>query len=817
MAKEQRFIMIGWLVKGGYDVVGARLLNESTKFTKDVSISGLKAVLAQNPNLLDNVAYDVKMDRLVGIQGDIENITRIDSKTLKPIGNDDYERGLNSKCLIIRLIGDKGAEVTNYKGEVKKFPMPVVVRAIQQGEITNAQVIQTEQGMMVQSLGNPFRVMDLGSSRVGNNNNAIMSGAVITGDRKVVSKQLRQEGRIEAEYTDTFGALTPQQRASLVEFFVWYTVDTYSKMSKGGRLEVAPGKLQKLAALRGEESWSLGGIIDSYLDCKFDAKCSLGHSLRYEFFAVPTEKLQQIRKENRLNRKLLTKQQAKSTREKFIEAGAVVFGETCASDFFSIKKEDMQQLVKIRKAMTDEIQLMTNVFTNGEQQAYFEKHKLLSEILNVLISKNILAPIVGAELSESVMNFINSQLPMTKSMVIQICKKLRENQSAVTVELFEEHADLIRTAFASEHKKYANIKLALQYMFEHLIEGGYAYDPLRDEERTRKDVGAYNKDTRGKRAYEDSIAQRYTGLCTTGVICVRGKRYHKSLLDISLSDIKGVIDFSAEIIGADYKIARSLKMSSLYIKKPYNIEGAYELMLELRYSYLRKDSDQLKEDVCGVLSGVCDMHLESRNRNIAFEFNRRILDIKYGGNIKDVCAQFDNVELMESLLKEAVQYAGVYNATTLLYGHSSDEEGSRLIENFKAGRPLDYDEKKEQAQREQAQREQAQREQAQREQAQREQAPVSKSQEPVVNTETTDKVSNDPEKESEKERVNWNIDFGAQLKPLLEGKEFENFNDYGLTVARSIISYNKPWKDLSKKQKWRVKNTLDRIRSGELK
>ena len=64
-------------------------------------------------------------------------------------------------------------------------------------------------------------------------------------------------------------------------------------------------------------------------------KCSLGHPIRYTYYAIPEGDNDRSR--------------------------AIKFGETCSSDFFNIAKEDMKRLVKVRKDMTNEIAYITEL------------------------------------------------------------------------------------------------------------------------------------------------------------------------------------------------------------------------------------------------------------------------------------------------------------------------------------------------------------------------------------------------------------------------------------------------------------------------
>lgn len=86
-----------------------------------------------------------------------------------------------------------------------------------------------------------------------------------------------------------------------------------------------------------------------------------------------------------------------------------------------------------------------------------------------------------------------------------------------------------------------------------------------------------------------------------------------------------------------------------------------------------------------------------------------------------------------------------------------------------------------------------------------------------IATEASEKKEEETEDGRPKKRKYTDRDL-ADLKKMFSSHEaFENSEDYGLKVAIDIVKRGLGWDKLSKKQQWRIGNTVDRIRSGELK
>lgn len=294
------------------------------------------------------------------------------------------------------------------------------------------------------------------------------------------------------------------QRSVLKKYYTWYTVDVYKGLAKNTRLNLAPGKAEKLAQLRGIDKWQFAGVNDSFLEGNYKAKCELGHNLRYEYFAIPEESADGANarvKDWRVhgyNGFRTTRGQQDNLRDR----GAIVFGETCAGDFFNIAPEDMKKLVKTRKTMSDEIELMANIITNNETLTYVKKCTFLYESLKALGSGENIVKVFGDKVGSTLIAFMQASLPFPKSLVILAGDEVRKDMSKFFSNVYSGYKDTIkRILLSNKGEPLHNIKDVFEYIANYSIEGAYQYNPLTDKESTRRDIGAYNKDTRAHRTY----------------------------------------------------------------------------------------------------------------------------------------------------------------------------------------------------------------------------------------------------------------------------------------------------------------------------
>ena len=780
---QGRMIFLAWIILNR-QVAGARIMDIEAKEIKDVPIKTLVNTLNAMPTLLENVMYN-PMDKtsfgLVGTQGDLRNYPQLEKHVKRTTGFN-----LNRMYITANLQG-LGFEAAGYNGKITKIAQQQALEMAKNGQFCNASLMVTANGPMVVSLGAEFPVKALVKSKY--NGNVSMGSFIKVGtNRTNLARQVKQDTEIETEYQDSFGSLSQNQRNALVSFYTWYTVDTYEKIAKTKKLNVNPNKLAKLSALRGETEWTFGGIIDTYLDGRMDGKCSLGHSLRYEYFAVPSSEMEK----RKLTAFRIRRDFRQSARQLYDEMGAIVFGETCASDFFDISKEDMSKLVKIRQDMSSEIALTANIVANNLEEDYTAKHALLSEVIEKLGTPENISSAFGIEIAASLMNFINNKLPFTKSLVLQASKSAYIHREFILNHLFPKYTEqlkgLLKDVKDSTHGRYEEIMWEVfDYFFKYSIEGAYQYDPLHDEEKTRKDVGRYNKETR----YERQLLNRSI-LIHTGV----------QVESLKLSDLEDVL----MLMQCDKRF-KSLMGAMIPMSEAMNVYGISDNIIQGTFRNIAYIGDQYARDLNSkgllpLLTWLNRIYKLSRGRD---DVSRVFSMSTYTGSFREVRSTPGN--LVAQYNQAVEKFTGGFDTVLralmqdreYTYKRNLSDEETKRVDAFIAGDVSLLNDNEQKIDEEVTQND---------------------------NTESKEIVPEASEKKEEatetedgkpKKRKYTARDL-ADLKKMFSSHEaFENGEDYGLKVAIDIVKRGLGWDKLSKKQQWRIGNTVDRIRSGELK
>lgn len=867
MAKE-RLLFLAWVWDSMYSnrVVGVRIYDVAARKFRDIKEANFIAVAKNNPYLLDNAIYDETAGNLVGTQGDLNDFPVVG------INAGPLNEASAHKRLILSVLGNVGFEVIDCMGGVTKIPIAAALQMVSNGLVPNASAIETVEGIQIRSKGKPFETKNI-QGKYGSKDTTMGPIIKVGGNRTSLEKDLRQDIGLETEYQDSFNALTPGQRAALVEFYTWHTVDTYASMAKTKRLNVSTDKIAKLAAMRGSNtSWTFGGIIDSYLDSRFDARCGLGHKLRYEFFAVPSEAMEQ----RNLSYRKMRAMSRTSRRQEYEDMGAIVFGETCASDFFDISKENMAQLVKVRQAMTDEISLMSIIAENNKTAEYKDKHKELTNILIALQTPEKAALIFGGEVAASLYNFVTAGLPFTKSLVLVAADKIRGCKRVFLKELFPGTTDEIWDSIEKE-PKFEWTQQLFDFYFEYSIEGGYQYDPVRDTERCRKDKGKYNKETRGERETLEWNLHKRTGIRPREIslatlrelmksISLKEKFLAKSKDFINSSKVADEYTWNDSLTVADILrtisdgIGRSYRRTTV---RPEDIEliGLEPEVFNYGYLLINKfgskgfgwnyshglriggpagyrtgavtavhpsewTEDAMRKALAmggELIDKTVEALLINGNSDVKYEFRNRI---DKDGSDKTFEKLNENVGLTSD---------GRYLTPELLEQRRKAEEEKRLAEEKAREEALKKAEEEKRFAEEKAKN---------AENAKKDSCPYDGDMsndcincawgvihnshydyEKHACVERTEAVNITETKQSEPEENKFDeesikkMSTASVMKELateFNGREFEDANDYGLKVAKDIVTRYKSADKLSRKQVWRLKDTLKRIKAGEL-
>ena len=541
-------------VINGKNVVGYRLLDlDSKNQIRDYNIDTIKNVL-NNPKTAD-VIKNAKLvnGEITGTNGQLTRYAKV---------NTNGSLCGNAPLVVINKIGDVGYTVSDFKGVVKKMKNSDVVEYAKNQGIANGKVVIQDNIEYISSISDSYEQVSLSPSKVGKQSK-VNIGIHIDRDAASVAKHTENDIDTELQYNDVFSAMTPEQRAVLKQYYTWYTVDVYKSLAKNVRLQLAPGKAEKLAQLRGIDKWQFAGVNDSYLEGRLDAKCELGHNLRYEYFAIPEELAEgssaRIKDWNNIYAFRTTRGEQTDLRER----GAIVFGETCAGDFFNIAPEDMKKLVKTRKTMSDEIELLADIITNHMEDLYINKCRFLYDCIRVMGNAKTVVDVFGQQVGYTLLSFAKVKLPYPKSLVILAGNQIRKNQTLFFNSIIPNHNNTIDIMLNSVDSSIQALRSAnnlFDYIVKFTVEGEYQYNPLSDKDCTRRDIGAYNKDTRREREY--ILRKLYAGTC------IDEKDF--SSLEILEKYVK-LVEISLDVCKeASAYITKSSTLSSYFADKPFH-------------------------------------------------------------------------------------------------------------------------------------------------------------------------------------------------------------------------------------------------------
>lgn len=465
-----RLYMIAVIKERG-KIIGFRIFDADSKDGKfmNVPIDNVKAVLESGMAQVENLG--LVDGEIIGTNGSLERYPVIDRN-----GN------LLSKVsplIILSQIGDVGYRVVDYKGTVKKARVTDVVEYAKKYGIANGKVVMRNNIEFVSSIVGSYPIEKVAKGKYESGDDPIKVYIHMKHEENKPKNKFEKNREVEVDVQiqehDVFEAMTETQKKVLKDYYIWYTVKLYKSMAKTLRLKLAPGKLETMTQLRGVKDWEFGGVWDAGF---FGAdQCTLGHKLRYVFYAVPSD--------------------AREDKSKWLK-----FGRDCASDFFSIDPKDMDKLVKTQKVMSEEIKTMADILANGLEKEYYDKAKLLYEVLRKLRTPERIKDVFGEKVGDTLINFMLTKMPFPMSLVIEAANEARKDRTGFFYKLFPEHSPALNEIFGISRKNNSayvkDVKDYLDFIIDNKIEGAYAYNPL-DDKIKRRDVGRYNKKAREQR------------------------------------------------------------------------------------------------------------------------------------------------------------------------------------------------------------------------------------------------------------------------------------------------------------------------------
>ena len=580
MSKENKVYVVAIIASKGKSV-GARItdLADRSRKCKDVSLSDLFTVYKNKPFMFKNITIENNKLSSMG-----SSFTVVDFDTKKPI-SDKF-------IVVANRLGNLGYTLLDYLGNVKKCNIEDTMKLATTSKFANATVGQG----ILQPKTVDFITEELNIQK----DSAIESigaGLMMDASKKMVGSY-RADALNAISKESIFDGLSDKQIQAIQTYYLWYTVEEYNKLSHNMTFKIKENKDNKLSNIRQDYVWYFGGIVDRGF--KGNSKCTLGHPIRYEYISLGYESI----KEHDTNPKNYKSR--------------VKFGETCSSDFFLIPLSEMRKLVKIRKAMSEEIELIAN----AKKKQVYENNSVewdmlwdnVSFIKSLIANKNLmqLTKAFGGKIANTLIMFRDLDIPFPDSLVNLACETAFGSSDKMStpnktydfwkVILGKEYKHIIEWIYSfNGYRLFDDLKSYLDFMCCYGLAGDYKYDPLK---KTGKRYGPLNKATR---------AARYNLISSYFKFRIRSFSYDElmQLLD-SLQLIKEIYELlNPDIIRQSNMIVKLSMGDTLEISKvancilgvnAFNLKRGDYYRNELRGVYLRTPSDTIN-----ILKDTLDM------------------------------------------------------------------------------------------------------------------------------------------------------------------------------------------------------------------
>lgn len=188
----------------------------------------------------------------------------------------------------------------------------------------------------------------------------------------------------------------------LQKYYEIYSQFLFNKLIGSLRLEVDNSKREKLIKLKGEGTWKFAGMVDMFN--RTNAKCELGHSIRYVYKAV-----------NENNGEILN------------------FGSRCVGDFFDLDEESIKALERLKDEMFIELKDIVSIFSlDLWDEYYFYDCQEIGSIIKALGLEGISKIIKLSPLMPIVYDFVKLNLPMPKSLLSEVLKEKDKLKQAIS-------------------------------------------------------------------------------------------------------------------------------------------------------------------------------------------------------------------------------------------------------------------------------------------------------------------------------------------------------------------------------------------------
>ena len=464
------------LVVEGKKVVGVRMVDVSLKLGANGSLfefplGVVEKAVRTDANLIRNLAFNGSL-RL--INGDIRKFPAVDKagKLLTP----ERVHVLNTITQDGRIVGYR---IVNYKGKTVRERADKVLAAVEKFGLLNGIIQENSYTKVISGIERPIANVELSKTAVAETKS---SGRRIRAASSLAENGVARREAIDLENileNDAFKSLNHSQKTALQKYYMWYTVEKFNGLAQGTVLEANPVKLAKLAELRGYDRWVYGG----YMDCREVGKvhCELGHPLRHVHYANAVDKSGKVLR-------------------------TICFGEDCSADFFSIPRENMAKLAKVRQQVSSEIDELLEIMNNRDTASEEDLHPVpLFEKLVFSQSEAEIVKFFGQKLGTSLLDYRATGLPFPQSMVELACQKIQEEGREGLNYLGNvagAYRDTIERVYESPY--YYGIMTAfkdyLKFTMQNTIEGKYRYNPSKKNDYN-KGKGSFSK----KAVYERRV------------------------------------------------------------------------------------------------------------------------------------------------------------------------------------------------------------------------------------------------------------------------------------------------------------------------
>ena len=465
------------LVVEGKKVVGVRMVDVSLKLGSKGSLfefplGVVEKAVRTDANLIQNLAFNGSL-RL--INGDIRKFPAVDKvgKLLTP----ERVHVLNTITQDGRIVGYR---IVNYKGKTVRERADKVLAAVEKFGLLNGIIQENSYTKVISGIERPIANVELSKTAVAETKS---SGRRIRAASSLAENGVARREAIDLENilekNDAFNSLNHNQKTALQKYYMWYTVEKFNGLAQGTVLEANPVKLAKLAELRGYDRWVYGG----YMDCREVGKvhCELGHPLRHVHYANAVDKSGKVLR-------------------------TICFGEDCSADFFSIPRENMAKLAKVRQQVSSEIDELLGIMNNRDTASEEDLHPVpLFEKIVFSQKEAEIVKFFGQKLGTSLLDYKATGLPFPQSMVELACQKMQdEGREGLNYlgNVAKEYRDTIERVYESPY--YYGIMTAfkdyLKFTMQNTIEGKYRYNPSKKNDYN-KGKGSFSK----KAVYERRV------------------------------------------------------------------------------------------------------------------------------------------------------------------------------------------------------------------------------------------------------------------------------------------------------------------------